>query len=105
MAPAIVLTDGKRSGPPMAEANTDQLCGVGMTFGEVVIFAAGNREFVENLDRLRGTSFATIGRGGPMVDAIDKATGYQSDQCAEFCALVYELVWSRMPQLAREGGH
>lgn len=67
-----------------------------MTFGDCVLAAAGNREFVLNIDRLRGTRFATMGQGG-IGGMIDQATGYREHQCAEFCAIVYDLIWCRLP--------
>lgn len=70
-----------------------------VTFGDCVLACAGNREFVANIDRLRGTRFATMGRD-PLGDAIDEATGFMAAQCAEFCAIVYDLVWSRIPREA-----
>ncbi len=45
-----------------------------LTFGDCVLAAAGNREFVRNIDRLRGTRFATMGQGG-IGGMIDKGHG------------------------------
>jgi len=70
-----------------------------MTFGEVVLVCAANRELVANIDRLKGTRFLEMGRGG-IAGMIDEATGHQHDQCAEFCAIVYDLVWVRLPRVS-----
>ena len=66
-----------------------------MTFGDVVLYCADNDEFVANVERLYGFHFARH----PIERQIDTATGYDDVCCATFCAIVYDLVWSRLPQV------
>lgn len=67
-----------------------------MTFPEVLMFAAANREFVESIDRLRGTSLATRGRV-LMNDLVDDATGKTDADLQLFVETVYDLIWCRCP--------
>jgi hypothetical protein len=67
-----------------------------MTFPEVLMATAANRELVEAYDRLRGTSLAGLGRV-PINDMIDAATGKTSEDVAGFVNFVYDVVWCRLP--------
>lgn len=69
-----------------------------MTFYETVIECSKNREFVEGVDRLRGTDFSALHRRDGLARAIDEATGRDRDRACEFAAIVYELVWCRLPR-------
>lgn len=71
-----------------------------MTFGDVVIYCAGNAEFVENIDRLYGLHLPKTG----LDRMIDDSTGHDRIICAKFCAIVYDLIWSRLPPEAFEVG-
>jgi len=68
-----------------------------VTFHEVLLACANNREFVHNFDRLRGTHLAQVGSGS-IVDRIDDATGYRDEELHLFIEAVHDLVWSRMPR-------
>lgn len=65
-----------------------------MTFGDVVIECARNREFVAGFERLTQTPALST---TPIESAIDEATGHRHEYCARFCEFVYETVWSRLP--------
>ena len=63
-----------------------------LTFGDCVVAAAGNDEFVENWMRLRGVKLAR----SPIDRMVDAATGHGDTIAMMFLADVHELIWSRM---------
>lgn len=65
-----------------------------MTLYECVMQCAQNLAFVESIDRLRGTDFSALHRRDPLASA----TGRDRDRAMEFAAIVYEIVWSRLPR-------
>jgi hypothetical protein len=68
-----------------------------MDFLDCVAFCAGQRGFVEQVDRLSGSRFGQMGRRAPLEAMIDEACGVDIAQASEFAALVFDLVWSRLP--------
>lgn len=70
-----------------------------MTFGDCVVEAAGNAEFVSNWMRLRGISLAT----SPIDMMIDDATGRNAETAKLFLADVHDLIWSRLPPPPMQG--
>jgi hypothetical protein len=75
-----------------------------MTFLDVVLVAGGNREFVDALDKLVGTSFGAVFRASGIDAAIDQTTGLAADTAALFACYVYDLIWLRMPRTVRADG-
>lgn len=67
-----------------------------MTFSEVVLACANNREFVNGIDGLRGTDFGQLNHRDGLARMIDDATGRDHDRAREFCEIVFDLVWMRV---------
>lgn len=74
------------------------------TFLDVVLFCARNEEFVAQYDRLYGGALGTLARRAPIEKIVDRATGFERDECLKFAAFVYEMVWTRLPDSAFESG-
>jgi hypothetical protein len=68
-----------------------------LTFPECVEYCAGNRELVENFDRLTGHNLSLVGRGAPIDQMIDEATGRHEEGLRAFILFVWECVWMRLP--------
>jgi hypothetical protein len=71
-----------------------------ITFGECLRAAASIPEFVENFDRLMGTSLSRWPRRSPLDRMIDEGTGREREEALKFCAFVYETVYLRLPREA-----
>ncbi|MCR4340874.1 MAG: hypothetical protein NUW01_13420 [Gemmatimonadaceae bacterium] len=69
-----------------------------ITFWDCAMECARTPSFVAEIDRLKGTSFATLGRRAPLVQMIDEATGHERAEIMDFLEVVHDLVYSRLPQ-------
>lgn len=72
------------------------------SFFDVVVECAMNAELVANYDRLYQAHFGRIVKRDPMAALIDKATGFERDECLKFAAFVWDCVWTRLPEEAFE---
>ena len=73
---------------------------MGMTaFEDALRSAAGNRELLEQYDRLTKSNLSR--RGSPIELAVDDATGRTEKEFAEFARFVFEYVW--LPVALEEG--
>ncbi len=65
-----------------------------MTFKEILLESAANKELVKEFDRLNGTNLSLKGSGLDL--EIDKASGRLEDDMKLFIEFVYEFVWLRL---------
>ncbi len=75
-----------------------------MTFEEVLLQTAANREFVREFDRLTGCSLSKLGGRSPLDAMIDDATGRTEAEVGQFVAVVFDVVWMRLPLEVRVAG-
>ena len=67
-----------------------------ITFWECVIVALEFPGFVKEFDRLFECSLSKVGRGAPINQMVDEATGFYIPQMALFVAFIYETTWTRL---------
>ena len=60
-------------------------------FETCVSHALANKELVSEFDRLQGTNLSNV--GSPIVLAVDKASGRQSDDMQKFMSFVYKYIY------------
>ena len=76
-----------------------------LRFEEVVHECLGNEEFVREFDRFAGTHIGGKPRD-PMMILVDRATGFDelktTNDYKKFVAFVYETVWTRLPNDAKD---
>jgi hypothetical protein len=60
-------------------------------FHKCLMFSAGQKELIEQFDRLTGYNLSL--KGSPIVIQIDKATGFQEQGMKEFIQFVYNFVY------------
>jgi hypothetical protein len=70
-----------------------------MTFREVIIECALDKEFVKGFNRLTNSTLM-IKSTNPIIQMIDEVTGYdkvtEEDDWTRFINFVYETVWTRV---------
>lgn len=74
------------------------MSGERVTFWDCVMECARTPSFLSEIDRLKGTSFSTLGRRAPLIQMIDEATGHERAEIEDFLEIVYDLVYSRLPR-------
>jgi len=70
-------------------------------FKACVMLCAADVEFVAAFDRLTKSNLQ--GRGSPVDLAIDDATGRLPEDAKLFVAFVFDVVWSRLDGVRRDG--
>ncbi len=70
------------------------------SFFDWLDMCAGNREFVQEFDRLFGANLSEVGSRSGLAAAIDEATGRDRENAEKFVSFVWDL-WQRIPSKER----
>lgn len=80
----------------IAIANWRQAAALDPWFHQCLDVAIGERELVENFDRLYGTNVC-MRAAAPIDLAVDEASGRRDADFERFCEFVFDFVYARLP--------